>query len=305
MKTIFALILMFVLTNSHAQKKELRLNLEKGHTYNHKSKTNTTVSQDVNGKITNIVMEISGSTSFLVNSVTNNGYDMMVKIDSMGMSMQMPNGVLEFNSEKTDTTNILSMLLSKMTNIPFEVKMTRSGKVTEVNNYDKVWELAISQFPQIPQEQVEQIKNQIMKAFGEKALKGNIEMTSAIFPDKPVATGDSWTITTNLETVMSTKMITTYTYKEKTKEYILINGVSKIDTKDKDAYVEINGMSFRYDLTGTMNSAIKIDLQSGWILNSENSQEITGDMYINPNAQIPNGMKVPMSVISQTLIKNN
>ena len=67
---------------------------------------------------------------------------------------------------------------------------------------------------------------------------------------------------------MSAKMETVYELKELSDSYYQIFGNSRIETADKDAYIESNGMPMKYDLTGSMDSEIKVDKNTGWIIAS-------------------------------------
>ena len=129
-------------------------------------------------------------------------------------------------------------------------------------------------------------------------------MVTAIFPDKPVNRGDKWTINTKLESGMSAEMTTDYEFTDLTSDYALINGNSTIKTADKDAYIESNGMPMKYDLTGSMISEIKVDKNTGWIVEAKIKQEIKGDAYIKENPQVPSGMKVPITMINEMVIHN-
>jgi hypothetical protein len=229
---------------------------------------------------------------------------MDAKFEKLSMSMQIPQGTMEFSSEKNDVNDIFSTILGAMKNKSFGIIMSKAGKILEVRNVEALWENVINQFDPLPEMQKEQVKAQIMKAYGEDALKGNIEMVTAIYPDKAVNKGDKWTINTNLESGMSAKMITSYEFTDLTSDFALIKGNSTIETADKDAYIESNGMPLKYDLNGTMLSEIKLDKITGWILEAKITQEIKGDAYIKENPQMPNGMKIPMTMINEMLITN-
>jgi len=221
------------------------------------------------------------------------------------MSMQMPQGLMEFSSEKNDANDIFSTILGAMKNKAFGVTMSKTGKITDVKNVEALWSTAIDKFDQLPEMQKEQVKAQIMKAYGAEALKGNIEMVTAIYPDSPANKGDKWTINTKLESGMSANMTTDYEFVELTSEYALIKGKSTIETADKDAYIESNGMPMKYDLTGSMESEIKVNKNTGWIIEAKINQKIGGDTYIKENPQLPNGMKIPMTMINEMVITNN
>lgn len=306
MKTIFTLILtVFVLTSFQTQNSDLSLKLEKGKEYKQITNSKTTIIQEVNGQKVNMVMTIKGTMTFLVKDITENGYNMDAKFEELSMSMQMPQGLMEFSSEKNDANDIFSTILGAMKDKAFGITMSKTGKITDVKNVEALWSTAINTFDQLSEMQKEQIKAQIMKAYGGEALKGNIEMVTAIYPDSPANRGDKWTINTKLESGMSANMTTDYEFAELTSEYALIKGKSTIVTADKDAYIESNGMPMKYDLTGSMDSEIKVDKNTGWIIEATINQKIEGDTYIKENPQLPNGMKIPMTMINDMVITNN
>lgn len=306
MKTIFTLILtVFVLTSYQTQNLDLSLKLEKGKEYKQITNSKATIIQEVNGQKVNMVMTIKGTMTFLVKDITENGYNMDAKFEELSMSMQMPQGLMEFSSEKNDANDIFSTILGAMKDKAFGITMSKTGKITDVKNVEALWSTAINTFDQLSEMQKEQIKAQIMKAYGGEALKGNIEMVTAIYPDSPVNRGDKWTINTKLESGMSANMTTDYEFAELTSEYALIKGKSTIVTADKDAYIESNGMPMKYDLTGSMDSEIKVDKNTGWIIEATINQKIEGDTYIKENPQLPNGMKIPMTMINDVVITNN
>lgn len=306
MRKIFALLLVSTIwtLSCQTQKIDLALKLEKGKAYKQNTNSKVTIIQDINGQKINTVVTVKGTMTFLVKSVDQNGYNMDLKYEKLSMAMQLPQGEVEFSSEKKEANDIFSTILGSMKNRPFEVIMSKTGKITDAKNVDELWETVVNQFDELPTLQKEQIKVQLTKAYGEEALKGNIEMVTAIYPDHSVNKGDKWIINTNLESGMSAKMTTDYEFTELTSDYAIIKGKSKIETADKDAYIVSNGMPLKYDLTGEMVSEIKVDRNSGWIIEAEINQEIKGNAYIKENPQMPDGMKIPMSIISEIEITN-
>lgn len=303
MKRILNLLIGFVLlTSCQAQKEKIELNLTKGEIYNQKMTSNVSILQTINGQQVSMKMSINAKMTYKVTDIQSAVYDMEVRYESLIMKMSLPNGEMEFSSEKNDEKDIFSTILGTMKNKPFLVKMTNTGKVNEVKNIEAVFSNMFDKFPQLSDVQKQQIQGQLMQAYGEKAFKGNIEMCSAIFTDTPVSKGDKWTINTQLEAGMSAKMETVYELKDITDSYYQILGNSKIETADKDAYIESNGMPLKYDMTGTMTSDIKIDKKTGWTINAMINQSIKGAAYVKDNPQMPGGMTIPMTMNNEMTI---
>jgi len=297
MKRIVNLLIgLILLASCQAQKEKLELKLIKGNLYTQNITSNSTVIQTLNGQQMNINMTIKAKMTYKVIDIQDAVYNLEVRYESLIMKINLPNGVMEFSSEKNDEKDIFSTILGSMKNKPFLVKMTKSGKVNEVKNIELIFSEIFNKFPQLSEAQKQQIKIQLMQAYGEKAFKGNIEMCSAIFSDSPVSKGDKWTIKTQLESAMSAKMESIYELKEITDTDCQIIGNSTITTADKDAYIVSNGMPLKYDMAGTMTSDIRIDKNSGWILIAKIGQSIKGTAYVKDNPQTPGGMAIPMTM---------
>ncbi|MGS2737729.1 DUF6263 family protein [Sinomicrobium sp. M5D2P17] len=246
-------------------------------------------------------MATTSTMAFLVKDSTENGYNIDAKFKKIDIAMQMPQATIDFSSEKHDPDDIFSTILGAVTDKPFGITMSKTGKVTDVKNVETIWRTAMTPFKQLPETE----KEQIMNAYKDDALKGTIEMVTAIYPDKPVNKKDKWTIETEFKSLMTAKVTTDYEFAELTPDYALIKGHSKIKTTDKDAYTESsNGILTKYDLTGSMRSEIKVNKNTGWIIEAKIHQEIKGDTYIKESPQTLNRMKIPMTMINEIVIKN-
>lgn len=293
---------MLVLTPSFAQRLNLSLNLTEGSTYSHRSSASVLINQSVNGQPIDIKVKVDGAMDFTVAEKLDSVYSLLALYTSLTLTMDLPNMSMEFSSEKQDSSDVMSAVLGAMVGQPFRVRMTRQGRITEVKDIEMMFSNAFDQFPQLTDTQREQILGQLSQSFGESAFKGNLEMVTAIFPDRPVAVGDTWDVQTQLEAGMAARVNTTYTLKEVSPSHFHISGSSTLDTEDKDAYVEANGMPMKYNLKGTMTSTIKVAQTTGWISDAKMVQDIGGTAEIKDNPQVPGGMVIPMTMKSETII---
>lgn len=304
MRLFFTLVFAAAILTCQSQSTDLSLKLEKGKEYRQVATSKANITKEFGGQTMNTVMILNGTMCFLVREITDAGYVMDTKYEKISLTMQMPQATVEFNSEKNDPNDIFSTILSEMVGKVFGVTMTRTGKVTEITNVEVLWETIINQFDQVPSMQKEQIKAQIKNAYGTESMKGNLEMATAIYPEKPVIIGDKWTTHTKLAAGMDASMASEYELAELTSEYAVIKGNSTILTADKDAYIESNGMPMKFDLTGSMASDIKVDKNTGWIIEATINQEITGTAQIKENPKMPQGMKMPMTMKNEMVIRN-
>lgn len=300
MRIVTTILFVFILTWGQAQKTTLSLNLKEGESYRQVMKSKVNINQDLGAQTMDMVIIVGCDMTYHVTEVIPTGYKMSVQYDRLDMTMQLPQANMEFNSEETKEGDVLSNVLSSMKNKPFYVTMTKTGMVEEVSNIDTLF----GQLPDLPEMQKQQMKTMLQQSYGDKAFKGNIEMVTAVLPDKPVKKGEKWTVETKLESGMLATVVSTYELNDIRDNQCIIQGKSTIATTDKDAYIESNGMPMKFDLNGTMTSQLTIDKATGWIVEATINQDIQGDVYIKESPQMPNGMKIPMTMVSEMIIKD-
>ncbi|WP_184545212.1 DUF6263 family protein [Mucilaginibacter sp. FT3.2] len=299
MKHLLCLFLvLFAAIACRAQKLKLVLHLTKGNTYNMVSTSTSAIKQTINGQVNNIDVTISGTTAFKVLNADDSLYYMEVTYKKLDMKMQLPTGAISFNSQKKDTTDIMSSILGALIDKPFTATFTKSGKIHSVENVESMISSVLDGFSQIQGLQKEQLKAKFIQSFGGGAIKGSIEMSTAVFPEVAVAKNDKWTIHTQLQSTMKADVNTVYQLTGVSPACYLIHGDATITTiKDP-----VPGMPMTYDMKGTMTSDIKADKVTGWITESRIKQNISGTIAIKDNPDAPGGVTFPMSMIGETVI---
>jgi len=302
-KLLQFVIALLLITPSKSQTVHLALNLQKGERYDHIQNSKVSVNETVNGQEIEIVMTVYAKTAYFIKDITDQFYSIEVSYKNMNLKMQLPQGTMQYSSSKKDTSDLVSTLLSNMTNKPFYIQINKTGKVQQITGFDSLLDNLVKKM-NVPEIQKQAFKDQMIKAFGAKAMKGSIETVTSIFPDKPVAKNDHWIINTKLESAMSANLQETFEYKGSTDSTSLIHGEGKIQTANKDAYIETNGMPLKYDLAGTLTSDFIINKKSGWIVEARINQEVKGTAQIKDNPKIPGGMSIPMTIKGETEIRD-
>ncbi len=303
MRIIDTLIISLLLfTSVQAQKVELSMNLKVGERYGQTSESKISINQVVNGQALDIGMVVRGGMTFLVLSANKEEYEMEMMYEHLSMKIDHPKGAMEFDSEKAHGDDIMSTILSSITMKPIGIVMTRAGIVSEVSDMDSIWTHVFEEFSKVPEDQINQARGQINEAYGSAALKANIEMVTAIFPDHRVGVGDEWTVNTTMEAGMTVNVTTTYKLEEIQADFYVITGDSKLQTADKEAIVDANGMSMKYDLSGVLLSRIRLNRESGWIIEGKSTQDIKGNAYVQASPTMPMAMTIPMTMKNETVI---
>lgn len=291
-------------TPVHGQKVDLSLNLKNGHRYVQEMTATSTIRQQIQGQDLDFGLEISGTIAFSVKETHPDGYLMDVQYDRLFMSMKIPMaGELRFDSEDTDPENVFSNVVKNMVGKPFVIKMSKSGKVLEVKNIEGLFDAAFKDFPEISDQQRDQILSQLNQAYGADAFKGSLEMLTSIFPEKPVAVGDKWDIQTKLRSGIDAAVNTEFTLEQHTKDYNLITGKAVFKTEPNGPSVKSGSQNLNMELEGTMVSSIKVDPRSGWVISADISQNYQGNAKFESSDQMPEGLLIPMNFTTKMEVK--
>ncbi len=303
MKKIYTLLLAsIIVTSIQSQTVDLSLKLEKGKEYKQVTSTKSIVVQNMMGEEINMTMTANGTTSFLVKTINDDSYEMETMYDNLSMAVEMPQGAKSYSSAK-DKDNPIFSVLNKLKDKPFEVVMSKKGKIKEVRKTDVIEQTIIDSFDQLPEGHREQMKAQIMAAFGGETMKKNIELVSAIYPDKPVKKGDKWNINTSVAGDISLSVSTEYELVDYNSEYALIKGNATIKPGDKDA---ASMTTLDFEFSGSQISVIKVDINTGWIIEAKTTQEIKGELEMNMGGsqEMNEGVKIKMKMVQETLVTN-
>lgn len=286
--------LLLLISTAQAQQK-LQLNLKKGESYQQVTLNDASITQEILGQSMEITLGVSSSMSFTVLNVNRDGYDMQVSFNYMKLSMGSLQSKMEFDSENPDEDDAFSQIMSGVVGESFNIKMSKSGKVLEISGIEAMWEKAFEN-QNISGAEKAEIITQLNQTYGSEAIKGNIEMVSAIFPENKVSKGDQWTNDVNINSGMKGLASTTYTYMGSEEDRHLISGSGEITTSEEGSKINTNGLELTMNLNGIMESEIAIDAATGWIVEATVNQKIDGTANMEANEQMPTGLTIPMKI---------
>ena len=149
-----------IFTFGFAQKEKLEFNLTKGQVYNQNMDCNLSIAQKVKDQSIDIDMKIKGNITYKVTDIKNNNFNIDVQYNSLSMTMNMPNGPVEFSSSKKGEDDIMSNVFKALTKKPFVIIMSKEGKVVEVKNIDKAFDEILDSFSQLSRQQKKQTFHQ-------------------------------------------------------------------------------------------------------------------------------------------------
>lgn len=264
------------------------------------------MTQMVAGQEIPVKIAMTGKLAYTVKEIANNTYSLDSRYIDIGMKMDAGGMSMEFSTTTTPTdtmSKIMSKMMKAITSGSFKINMSKQGRVLEVTGIEALLDGMMNQFPGLPEAQKAQLKQQMAQSFGDKSLRGSIEMATAIFPDKPVAIGENWTVEVLNNGSMPIKMNTQFVLAEVTDTHYIVKGNAKVET-DKNASTKSNGLDMTFDLKGTATSELKINKTSGWIVTGVTKQNLSGSA-IASGEQLPSPMTIGMTMDSETKISGN
>lgn len=303
-KTINFLLILALSTTVFAQKYKLELNLKKGAVYTQTMISSNKMIQTTNGKETNVDLSLIIKVKYKVIDIKDSIYDLDAQYETLSMNAKASsgNGFLTFSSTKKDNNDLLSTALQDATNKPFRVKISKSGKLVDIQNIDSLLWKFLDEMTFDRDIEKLQTKAQFKNVFGNKAFKNNLENATAIFPAYPVSIGEKWTTNHVFSEGISAQSTTTYELKAKNCNSYIITGTMNLKSSDNDVYKAINGMEIKSNTIGSFIGTTKISKKTGWIKEQKMNFELIGSTVIKESPKLPKGMTSDMKMNMQITI---
>jgi hypothetical protein len=260
------------------------------------SSANSNISQIINTENNKINLTTSFKIAFKVTDVIDSVYNMEASYQSLSLKVRTVNGNAEIDSKDSVNKGIQSEIGAAMINKPFNITITKSGKIRSAENVETMIDNVFNDFKQVDPAKKEFIKSQFIQPFGAKALKEHLEMAGSIFPDGFVKKNKKWTRNLKLESTITANLKTNYKLLEITNDSFLVHAESPVVTDNDAGESMINGLPVKYHLTGTIVSDIRADKNTGWITELKSKQTLKGDLEIQDNPKVPGGATIPITI---------
>lgn len=295
---ILSIVLLFLFFGLNAAE-PLKLNLEKDKVYSVISKTETNISQNMNGMQMDITSNGVSKISF--KPLSSEGDIMFVKVtfDSIVNEMNMPGRNIVMNSSKPgnpkNPDDLMNNAFSILSRNPLEAKITKSGKVIAINNAKAVMAEVMKALDSLPQASQMQMRPMLEMTLSEEALKTMVETVTSYFPENNET--EAWTNKFIYSAQgMTLEVKSNYKVKERKGNELIIAGESVVEPSG-DGKMKMNGMEFAFDMRGMGSADLTVDATTGWIIKGKGKQRMKGSITAN-------GMNIPMEIETKSEFKN-
>jgi hypothetical protein len=291
---LFVVAILLVANLTQAQSKVLlRLNLQKGTSYEMTMAMTNNIDQEMMGQKMKIVQKMEMVFLYQVLDILPND-NFLIEYSMQNIKIDMDvNGQQIIMDANGDSSNPMNAALKGLVGNKLKIELNKMGKVERVEGLEE-YAKKLSDNPQLAQS---------MQMFtDEKSFKSFIGQTFNYFPENEVIKGDKWTSTIKLPSLMNMETTMNFEVADVKADQIDLNVISDINI---DAPIEQMGMKINMKATGTQNGTMIIDPTDGWLRSSDLNQKFDMKMKMK-NPQSGEDMEIPMlmnSVAKITVVK--
>lgn len=297
-KMMLAVLLLCSGSYLSAQKVALQYNLKPGSVMMVNMNSVQNIHQEVQGMSMDIKMTVGGKTAYTVDKVESGNYYLTVSYETLTMKMESAMMNMDFDSQGTiDPNNPMHTAMNAIVGSKFQVVMDSKGKVSSVTGFDNIMKKLTDSMGG-NQAMADQLAASIKQQFSDESIKSSIETMTAIFPDAPVAVGETWVVKTTTQAGMVINNENTLTLKEASADKWVIEGALKLNT-NSEVVVPTQGMSSRFSLNGAGNQNITMNPTTGWFVEVKQHQLLDGKVALE-GGQLPAPMEIPMKIEGDT-----
>jgi hypothetical protein len=243
----------------------------------------------------------------------------VVKVDSRGVAdvkityvkivfeMKMPFATLAYDSTKPrQEGDLMSEMFGALVGKSFVFKMDSKGHVLKAEGVDKIRDSMLGALDKEKGPLADSIKSLASEQFNEQSLVDIGENISAIYPDKAVGAGDSWSKKGSIANIYPMNIDTKYTIKSRANGVIAIDLKSSIVSDPNAKPIDMAIAKIRYDIAGDQNGTMFIDEKTGLVIRSDVTQQLSGKVVTDsplfePNSSWPITLRTV--VVSKTTKK--
>jgi hypothetical protein len=261
-----------------------------------------TMGIDAGGQAMNIDMEVFQCMHFTVASITDSLIDLEARYDSMAVKVEMPNFSQRHSTGQSDPGNLMNSMLEALKDKPFNIILTKSGKIHAIKNLEAIMAAVDKLAEQADPQQGQMFKQQIQGQFGEEAIKEGMFALSVIFPEKPINKGESWQTTSTRTTGnLPIKEMSTHTLTDVTDTQYVIETVSDVQQNpDAQGASMGQGPAPKMNIKGTDSRITTLDKATGWLVSSKGETSLDAGLdESDPNA---GGMGFKMTVKASNVL---
>lgn len=290
---IFVLIVCILVAQSSATEKlDLKLRLKAGQKYGVRITMEDRRSQTIEGQKEDYSDMVAWVVSLEVLEVDANGVaSLKATYRSAQTRTQGPMGQMEYDSTKKGKItidNVLGQMFEPVVGESLVFKISPKAEIVEIRGLEELMGRVA--------EKSAGYDESVRALVNEEVITSWASYMMIDFPNNPVGIGDSWVEKGSIWTMGIPHVIEQiYTLKERKEGVAIVNIRAKMTDSDDENYIDMGSIKVNVRMSGTKGGIAEIDESSGWMIRGNWKIQLSGEMKVAPNDEIPEGTTVPLS----------
>ena len=274
---------MIVTLTAGAVPTALKLTPKPGEIFKLKTMVTQTVTQSPPGQPAQQFTQTIGiSYSFVIDSIGSDGNpNVTVTYDNLIFKQQGPAGYVDYDSANPPRqTPPAARTFAAMVGQSVKLSITPIGRIVEVRGADVLVERILKTLTAPDGPGRAATERMIRAEFADDALKSDLDNLLAVYPDRVVNIGESWSKKSALTKGMPLAIDDTYTLRDVNPNTVTLELKGRVAISPPAAPVEIGGLKISYKLSGEQTGSVKLDRPSQWIKSVDTNRKISGEMIV-------------------------
>ena len=257
---------------------ELKFHPAKGSTTKLKVAMDQKVTQTINGTANTVNQAVTLVYRMDAGDLDADGAtSVKVTYESISFKQQTNVGNVDFDSNNPPpTVPAAARGVAALVGQTFTAKISPTGHVTDVKGVDEMIDSILKKLG-VPDGPTKPLLDQsLRKEFGADAIRENMEAMLLIYPEKPVATGDSWTHPLSITKGFPMLVVNTFTLKEAGAELATVDLKSTLMSNADAPPIDMGNRKLTYRLSGNQRGVMKLNRGDGMIQSGDVTQKVEG-----------------------------
>jgi hypothetical protein len=263
---------------------QLQLKLAKGKTYYQKTTVDQHITQTIMNQpqVVDITFGMGAKLDVLDVDATGNAQIRYTYIWCMSKQTG-PMGTVSYDSAQQATPPAGMEALATFLNQSYTVKLSPKGRVLEVEGVEQMKAAVLKKMP--PGAEAGPMGNIVGTFIEKQGIKEMTEGLTALFPDKPVEPGQSWSekrvLTVGFGRIEEIK----WTLQKQAAGVVTIGQTAMIRSNPEAPPMDVQGMKLKIDVSGNEEATIQIVEATGLIQTVQGHQQLKGEIKMGDSAQ--------------------
>lgn len=286
---------MLVACTQEQEEIQLEMDLQEGEVYRIRTVMDQEISQTLEGQALDMEQTMGFIFSFTVTEVEESGAAWMdVVYDWILVEQSGPAGELHYDSSEPSTEESpTAMLFGALVGKGFSVKIAPDGSILAVEGVNEMVSEMLDGLGVTDPTMRTQAEQQLQSQYSDEALMEQLGNVNVEFPEGTVEIGDSWTSTVVSAGQFPLFIESVYTLRAVEGNVATVDVQSTISSDPDAAPANMGMFGAEYNLVGEQDAVTRINMDTGWTIDSVITQTISGDMILTMESE---AITVPMSI---------